>query len=82
MQLNASDLKLDKPVVIGEFAVTPCTNVECDVETLYHHARNAGYSGVWDWSLLASDTMDNATTALKGRKMWARKSFVVKKRRV
>ena len=67
LRIPASELQLDKPVVIGEFAARQCTAQGCDVKTLYRKAADTGYSGVWDWSLAASDSQDNEAIALQGQ---------------
>lgn len=68
LRVSADQLELDKPVIIGEFAVKPCQSSQgCDVVTEYHTAASTNYSGIWDWSLLASDSMDDSATALKGK---------------
>ena len=52
--------------IIGEFAAAKCSDPDCTVTSLYHHAANQNYSGVWDWSLLGGDGQDDETDVIQG----------------
>jgi mannan endo-1,4-beta-mannosidase len=67
-EISADKFLLDKPVVIGEFACSHCTEPNCDAQTLYKRGANTNYSGVWDWSLLGGDNTDDEQIAVEGMK--------------
>ncbi len=47
MKKSVADLKLDKPVIIGEFAVK-CSESK-NATQCYNFAFNSGYSGLLSW---------------------------------
>ena len=54
------DLKLDRPVMLGEF---PSRLASRELQWILETARAAGYSGAFVWSLLANDAATDFATA-------------------
>jgi hypothetical protein len=54
------DLKLDRPVMLGEF---PSRLASGDLQRILETARAAGYSGAFVWSVLANDAATDFATA-------------------
>ncbi|KAK3605222.1 hypothetical protein CHS0354_038657 [Potamilus streckersoni] len=67
MQKNAAEFGLDKPVVIGEFNQDHGGGM--NIQQLFEHAYNGGYSGAWTWSVTDSNwqTQRAGMTAIKGK---------------
>ncbi|XP_046463073.1 mannan endo-1,4-beta-mannosidase-like isoform X1 [Daphnia pulex] len=67
-KVTATSYKLDKPLVIGEFA-TVCGGPESS-PTLFQYSYDNGYQGVWSWSYNGGPTgstcCDNQTTQDSG----------------
>jgi hypothetical protein len=54
------DLKLDRPVMLGEF---PSRLASLELRRILETARAAGYSGAFVWSVLANDAATDFATA-------------------
>ena len=63
LQRPVADLRLDKPVILGEY---PTYGSSRPPETILQLARDAGYAGAWFWSVQANDDASAYTAALAG----------------
>jgi len=74
----AGDYKLDKPLVIGEFAHKTCVHSGCTVSALYQWAYEHGYQGAWDWAINSwtSESVDGEVDTLPGLESIKAKPFV------
>jgi hypothetical protein len=66
MKKSVADLKLDKPVIIGEFAVK-CSESK-NATQCYNFAFNSGYSGLLSWGYDGNGDCSDGSIADEGMK--------------
>jgi len=75
---HAKAYKLDKPLIIGEFAHKSCQDKGCSVPKMYGWAYENGFSGAWDWAMndWTSDSVDGEADMLPGLESLKAKPYV------
>lgn len=67
LRRDVRDMKLDRPVVLGEF---PTRGSRFATDEILRISSQAGYSGAWFWSINGEDDASDGEAAMDGLRRW------------